>query len=82
MATPPGLSEATRIHFEAIEAKVQAEFAQRREQEIRRMARDFLMQARDLRGTREDALRNTINKATIIYDDVESAKIEPKGVLL
>lgn len=49
-----------------------------RAQEIRRLAREYLLHARDLRGTREEMLRCAISRATRIYDDVEAFEIKHK----
>lgn len=48
-----------------------------RVQEIRRLAREFLVNNTYIRGTREDMLNHAINNATRIYDDVEEFEIKP-----
>lgn len=48
----------------------------KRREEIRRLAREWLMMAHDLGwGTKEEVLARAIKKATMIFDDVAAVKI-------
>lgn len=53
-----------------------------RAQEIRRLAREILVNNSYIRGTREDMLNHAINNATRIYDDVEAFEIKSSEVPL
>ena len=83
----PTLTEQYREHVQKRikERQLQA-LAEKKEhiraQEIRRLAREFLVNNIYIRGTREDMLNHAINNATRIYDDVEAFEIKPSGVPL
>lgn len=49
-----------------------------REEEIRRLARNYLMHARDLTGTKEEMSARAIKRATLVYDDVQAINIPVK----
>lgn len=51
----------------------------KRQNEIRRLARNALMHSRVMTGTRDEILQRAINKATLVYDDVEQFSIPKKG---
>jgi hypothetical protein len=80
----------TEQHREQVQKRIKARqlqiLAEKKEhvraQEIRRLAREFLVNNHYVSGTRIDMLNHAINNATRIYDDVEAFEIEPSGVPL
>lgn len=83
----PSVTESMRdIALEKIVFRHQELMAKQKEiaraQEIRRLAREFLVNNHYVSGTRIDMLNHAINNATRIYDDVEAFEIEPSGVPL
>lgn len=75
------MPDKVKSRMAEFEAEYQMGKEHRRAEEIRRLAREALMQSSSLGfGTKEELLARVIRKATAIFDEIEAINIPAKVV--